>query len=233
MWAVSERESSLRRRLNEHYAASLSWESRRLQRLNVSANRNSRSGPDPKGKERETELSLEIDRLAERVRELEMLIADSGEREASVAAETKAMRKELEKERRQGKEMREEFEAQIAEFRRMAQQDQDQDRSTSSIHESAEQARTILSPLLALGTREPPPEDASVDELALRVREEYENLEAQVRESKLEMKAVREGLEGELARVTKDRDGLQKVGAEEEKKWTEERDRLKSQLFEA
>ncbi|KAL7416620.1 Up-regulated during septation-domain-containing protein [Mrakia frigida] len=232
MWAVSEREAALRRRLNEHYASSLAWEARRLQRLNSANNRTSRNGPDAKGKERETELSLEIERLRERVRELEELVEDSGEREANVAGDMRQMRKELERERTMGKEMREEFEAQIVELRRRVQ-GQNQSSSDRNIHDSSEHARTILSPLLAFSPAPPPPEDASVDHLAQLVRNEYESLEAQVRESKVEMKAVREGLEGELARLTKDRDGLQKLGAEEEKRWMEERDTLKKQIVEA
>lgn len=231
MWAVGEREAALRRRLNEHYASSLAWEARRLQRLNSAANQHSRNGPDNKGKDRETELSLEIERLGERVKELEELVEDAGEREANIAGDMKRMRKELERERQRSQEMQDEHNAQIEEFKRRLNDHQQRASSTDrSVHDSSEQARTILSPLLALTPATPPPEDASVDTLAQLVRNEYENLEAQVRDSKDEMRAVREGLEGELARVTRDRDGLQKLGAEEEKRWAEERDKLQTQL---
>jgi hypothetical protein len=186
---------------------------------------------EAKGKERETELSLEIERLSRQVRELEGLADEAGVREADLQGEMWTLKGDLELERKQSRDERSQLEEQVRELQRNLQsQDTARQQQRSTDRDAVDTVRTLLIPLLALSPAPPLPDDIPVDSLAELVLDQYESLKTQVRDSKVELRTVREGFEDELTRVTKDRERLRVVGAEQEKAWMEERTELKAQL---
>lgn len=230
LWAVKDRESLLRRRLTEHYAAILTWESTRLQ----TALRSAASTPQPsvhspsafeKGKARETNVDAEVDRLQSRVRELEELVGDAGDREAVVQAELKMVKRQFDGHRSQADEDRVGLESELKDLGERLRTAEDshssyRTREEGSRQQGLESVQAILSPLLDRAT---PDEEESLEDLALKVRDQFESLEAEVRAVKSEMNDVREGLESELQRVSADRERFTHDHAGKEKRWEEEK----------
>lgn len=240
MWAVKEREESLRRRLTEHYASILTWESSRLQ----TALRSASSTPQPyppgrsapsaldrsdsassKGKGRETELDAEVDRLNARVRELEDLVGDAGEREAVVQAELKHAQRQLEGQSNQAEEDRGALQRDIqalqghlrgAEEKHAHYRTREEDNRMQGV----EGVRSILAPLL---DRTSSVEEETLEELALVVRDAFEGLDAEVQALKGEIQETRDvsGLERERLKQMAER-SLQDHLAKE-RRWEEER----------
>jgi hypothetical protein len=240
MWAVKEREASLRRRLTEHYASILTWESSRLQ----TALRSAASTPQPyppsqttpsmldrsnssssKGKGRETKLDAEVERLNARVRELEDLVGDAGEREAVVQAELKTVQRHFESHRGQVEEHRGSLEREIETLQghlRSAEEKHAHYRSREedSRMQDVEGVRSILAPLL---DRASPPDDETLEDLALVVRDAFEGLEAEVRVLKGEIKETRDAHDLERARLEEDAEKSSQDHLAKERKWEDER----------
>lgn len=230
MWAVMEREAKLRRKINEHYASTLAWEARRLQLLTHSTSTAPGPSSDSKGKQRETELSLEIDRLTSRVQELEGLVGDAGDRHTTVADEVQRLRRDLEQEQLHAREDREDSERRAEDLMRQVQEHETARSLAPDVSDlNLDAARALLVPLLG-ATTALPPDDAPFDVVAESVREEFEVLERRIDEGKAESKAVREGLESELARLALDRDAAQRASAMEKRQWSEEKIRLQMEL---
>lgn len=237
MWAVREREANLRRRLTEHYASILTWESGRLQ----TALRSAASTPQPhphalllaspsdslssKGKGRETELEAEVDRLTARVRELEDLVGDAGEREAVVQAELKMVQRQLDGHRGQVDDDRAALEREVQALQghlRGAEEKHAHYRSREedSRLQGVESVRSILSPLL---DRAPLEQEETLEDLALAVRDAFEGLEAEVRAVKGEAREAQDGLESKLARIEEEAYKVAREHLGKERKWDEER----------
>lgn len=237
MWAVKSREASLRRRLTEHYASILTWETNRLQ----TALRSASSTPQPfppfqstldrsdsvlsKGKSRETELDIEVKRLNSRVRELEELVGDAGECEAVVHTELKNVQRQFDGHRSKTEEYRASLEREIQALQGQLRDAEEKHahyrtREEDSRVQGIEGLRSILAPLL---DRTSIPEEETLEDLALVVQDAFKGLEAKLEALRGEIKESQDGVERERARLVKEAERSYQDSLTKERKWDEER----------
>lgn len=145
----------------------------------------------------------EVERLQERVAELEELIEDN--REAILEGDLRRLTAELERERNQADEDRRKLQRQIDELQRgHLDHTESRDRST----EIDDTVRAILHPLLALAAKTPPPDDVAIDNLAQLVRDEYEAMEDKLSSRQTELRITKERSDTELSKIRRERDAL-------------------------